>query len=856
AAEKIQARVACNIPQVRLIRHKKNLVLRNALLKGDFTVDAQKLSWDINSIKIDSMDLDLDSEGTLIFGSQSSPAALELKAAGWHINVAAVARSFKKLAGDLAWVQSAFSVAREGVLTKTTCRLVARQTGSGWIVPEIQATGRLDRGLISIPGADLDLADLSGDVILENQRVDFKLMQGRLPYGIFEQLDARIDWQQAAILQVSAPRATVRLEEFYPWLVTFENLQELRQYVSAATGELAFTQLEIDGPLTLPADWQMAMAATVRDVTISVPDISGPLHLSQGVVGLKQKALVFEKVRVQYLDADTVTSGKIQGKPGQLELLRLLLDGALGEQAIAGFHRLMALPEYLRVQPALQIAKMDLQWDARDSATVVGEITAGGGTRLSIDAAWAPERWQIHRFELKDVFSSISLRLTRSGARVDLDYSGKLHKATLDHFLKENNTLKGWVDGKLMASGDMNDLRSLQVTGVLRGEGLSLQPWVLSPIAVERFALDCRGKSARLESADLIVAGTPMRLKGTAGMEARAYIFDLDLAVDSLNAAALNKIRDEVTSRAKKPETDEKKLLPVSGVIRLKTPRFTFKEYTLSPLHADIAIRSDTVEAVVTRAELCGISTPGTITIKPEGLQVSFKPTAVEKDLQATWECLQTRPLRADSRYSLSGIIETSGPAADLVRNLRGDLAFASDDGLIHRSNILTKIFSLLNITEIFAGKTSGLGENGFGYNAIRAHATVKAGALNFDQILVDGHAMKISGEGTVNLVEEKMAVNLLVAPLKMFDRLIKRIPVVGYITGGSVLSVPVKVKGATADPQVGLVPPAAVGRGLVGILERILKAPLEVVTSLPGVNGLKTPPTAPEAGKSGSASD
>ncbi|MCP3955730.1 MAG: hypothetical protein GY697_26475, partial [Desulfobacterales bacterium] len=46
AAEKIQARVACNIPQVRLIRHKKNLVLRNALLKGDFTVDAQKLSWD------------------------------------------------------------------------------------------------------------------------------------------------------------------------------------------------------------------------------------------------------------------------------------------------------------------------------------------------------------------------------------------------------------------------------------------------------------------------------------------------------------------------------------------------------------------------------------------------------------------------------------------------------------------------------------------------------------------------------------------------------------------------------------------------------------------------------------------
>ncbi len=94
---------------------------------------------------------------------------------------------------------------------------------------------------------------------------------------------------------------------------------------------------------------------------------------------------------------------------------------------------------------------------------------------------------------------------------------------------------------------------------------------------------------------------------------------------------------------------------------------------------------------------------------------------------------------------------------------------------------------------------------------------------------------MKVSGEGTVDLMNDNLDLNLLVAPLKTVDRLVKKMPVVGYITGGSVLSAPVRIQGSTADPQVRPLPPAAVGRGLMGILERTLKAPLKVVESLPG---------------------
>ncbi len=851
AAEKVQARVACRIPEVRLTRKKESLVLQNAQLKGDIEADAQKLSWDINSFKVGSLDLDLDSEGTLVFGSRTRPATLSLNAVGWHIDVAAVARSFRKLAGDQAWVQTAFNVARAGVLTKTTCRLVARRVDDGWLVPQIRAAGRLDRGLIAIQDAELDLADVSGDVVLENQRVEFKQMRGRLSYGAFDKLDAWIDWHKTATLAVTAPRGTLDLSKFYPWLTGLEGLQHLQEFVYTAEGELALTQIELGGPLTSPSDWKIDIAAGVKEVLITSPQLGGPLHLSQGSAEFKSRELELKQVHAKYLDADMIISGKIIGDPGDPELLQLSLDGTAGEETLTWCRQWIKVPEYLRVKAPLKITGMNLQWDAQPQVTVKGAITTAGGVRLMTDAAFAPEHWQISRLELNDDSSHAFFKLIRAGQRVDLDYTGKLHKTTLDRIFNQNQILNGWIEGKLQASVDMRNLSASRLTGMLQGAGLVVPGPSKVPIEFQRFVLDGQGETVSLQAAELTVGGTPMHLRGTAGAgPRRSLTFDLDLAAESLDGALLKTIWETPTSRGVQPEARMKAELPIEGVVRFTTQRFTFKEYTWSPLDATITVQAENTKVAVTRADICGIATPGTIIYKAGEWNLAFKPAAKMKNLQTAWQCLQSRPLQADSVFNLIGNVASKGEPADLITNLRGDLSFSSDDGSIHRANILTKIFSLLNITEIFAGKTSGLGEKGFGYDAIRAHAAIKAGMLDFDNILLDGHAMKISGKGTVNLVDEMVDLTLLVAPLKTIDRLVKQVPVVGYITGGSILSVPVRIRGSASDPSVVLLPPAAVGRGLVGILERTLKVPLKVVEYLPGVNLPKEQPADSQTGE------
>jgi hypothetical protein len=842
AADSVKARVVGRVPAVEIKRQKRRVMLKKIAFKGDIEADARKLRWKLTSLKVDSAGLELGGSGTFVFGSRKVPATLKMDAAVKRIDVATAAQSFTDIAGDLAWVQSAFQVARAGTLANATCNLTAVKTAGKWTVPDIKATGSLTGGFITIPGADLDLEEVSGEVVLENERVDFKQMKGRLPYGTFDKLDARIDWQQAATLGISSPRATLALEQFYPWLVAFHDLQDLRKFITTADGDLNLSKLELSGALTSPATWKIEVAAGFKDVTIASPELKGPLHLSRGEASFKPQNLSLEKIHLKYLDADAVISSTILGNPGRPGQLNLAFDGTIGEQTLVWMRRFIALPEHLRVQPPLEISGMSLQWDDRSNVTVVGEIATAGGTRVAADAAFAPGRWQINRFELNDGISDVSLKLTRSAERIDLEYSGKLQKKTLDGLLKENKTLEGWVDGNLKASLDIKNPRSSTITGTIRGEGLILQLLAVSPVELKRFSIECQGKTARVESADLILAGTPMRLQGTAGITDREYKFDLELSADSFDAEALNKIQGEQPARAEEPKASQKEEVPINGIIRFKTPKFTFEDYTWSPLHADITIRPEVVKVTVTRADLCGISTPGTITITPEGLHLVFRPAASNQNLQKSGECLQDKPLQADSLFNLIGELEASGPAKDLVKTLQGDIAFSSDNGMIHRSNILTKIFAFLNITEVFAGKSSGLGEKGFGYDAIRAHAAIKGGVLNFDEILVDGHSMKISGEGPVNLVDKTVDVTLLVAPLKTFDRIVKRLPVIGYITGGSILSVPIRIKGSMANPEVVPLPPGAVGRGLVGILERTLKAPLEVIESFPAGHAKESP--------------
>jgi hypothetical protein len=68
------------------------------------------------------------------------------------------------------------------------------------------------------------------------------------------------------------------------------------------------------------------------------------------------------------------------------------------------------------------------------------------------------------------------------------------------------------------------------------------------------------------------------------------------------------------------------------------------------------------------------------------------------------------------------------------------------------------------------------------------------------------------------------------VAPFKTVDRIVKYIPLIGNILGGTLVSIPFRAIGELGDPDVIPLSPTAVGAGLLGILQRTLTLPITII--------------------------
>jgi hypothetical protein len=103
-------------------------------------------------------------------------------------------------------------------------------------------------------------------------------------------------------------------------------------------------------------------------------------------------------------------------------------------------------------------------------------------------------------------------------------------------------------------------------------------------------------------------------------------------------------------------------------------------------------------------------------------------------------------------------------------------------------------------------------------------------GKVRFDEILIDGNSLKITGQGSIDLNDATVDIILLAAPLKTVDRIVNNLPIIRYIAGGSLISIPLRVEGKLRDISVVPLPPSAVGKGLLNIMGRTLKAPFKLV--------------------------
>lgn len=316
---------------------------------------------------------------------------------------------------------------------------------------------------------------------------------------------------------------------------------------------------------------------------------------------------------------------------------------------------------------------------------------------------------------------------------------------------------------------------------------------------------------------------------GNAVLSKGKLLLDMNATADFLEWSTIKDFADNKlfkTDETKKSSNDSF----LSGIIKAKVKYLKYGDLTLSPVHADITLGAGNIPIALVDADLCGVSLTGIIETSPDKFQFRIFPFARDGKIDSSINCFFNKRQVATGSFSLDSEIYTKGKGAEITRLLNGTLNFKAKEGRIYQLGFLSKIFALLNLTEIFRGKIPDLVGEGFAYNSITASGKLENGKFVITNFVIDGASMAIVCTGNIDLNKKSIDLVVLISPFKTIDLIIKYIPVVTQILDGNIISIPFRVTGKIDDPDVTPLSPSAVGSGILNMLKRTIMLPVRII--------------------------
>lgn len=647
----------------------------------------------------------------------------------------------------------------------------------------------------------------------------------------FSQLSFMIDWAKTAQLKVQFQHARLALDEFYPWLLSFKDVSRTLKDFQAMKGRVEITGLHLEGPLRHPKQWQFRGSGTFHNYSLKAAFLPDPLTLQRGAFQSATQKLTLTDARGTLLDASFNGSGSLIGHLYDLHAAQLQFAGKVGPHAMAWLDRVTYLPASLQIKPPLTVPAARFTWTKARSIKFKGAFSTRNGPRVGLDLVHTPGQLLIKDLSLQDRTSRAVLTMNLNKTAADVSFRGNLTHTTLDRLLVHNHFLDGFVQGDFRAHIPLNKPLNTDAQGTLQGAGLKYPGKTLIPFQLQRFSCKAEHHKLIVRSARLNWQGEDMDLHGHGEFSPRGLVFDMGLSTGSLD---WNRIQKDL---ARKSSTEQHAgssnsfwKLPVQGILRIDAKRFTYGNLTWHPCQANIYWGTRQLKVVIVKADLCNISTPGVITIKPpDQVHIDFTPTARNQSLNTALACLFNKKRLMDGRFDLHAELTAHGKPQALGESLGGNVQLVAHKGRIFRFNILAKIFTVLNFTNIFVGRLPDLTKEGLGYRSITVQGDMHQGKLILKKAVIDGDSLELVSQGNVDLIHKTLSLTVLVAPLKTVDIILNHIPLVGKIVG-RIVSIPVEVTGNWNAPAVIPLSPTAVGSELLGIMKSTLGLPFKII--------------------------
>jgi hypothetical protein len=215
----------------------------------------------------------------------------------------------------------------------------------------------------------------------------------------------------------------------------------------------------------------------------------------------------------------------------------------------------------------------------------------------------------------------------------------------------------------------------------------------------------------------------------------------------------------------------------------------------------------------------------------PYHVTCGIEGASAEKFLQALGVTKQevTGTLSLEADISGRGATE-----AEIKKTALGSAKVRFEEGTIRRFATLSKVFSILNVSQLLKFHLPDMVSGGMPYDEITGNLSFRDGTVTTSDLFVKSEAMNISVVGKADIVKEELDLTIGVQPLQTVDKIVNRIPIVGWILTGkdrSLITSYFEAKGPWHDPKVSAVPVKALGKGVFNIFKRVFQLPAKLFT-------------------------
>ena len=693
--------------------------------------------------------------------------------------------------------------------------------------------------------------------------VNWSNIQGVAGPNSIHETEGSVRWKDEVFLDIRKLNASLDSGPLFAELKRYSVLQEvLSKVLLSIDGPLEATDAWLQGPVKNPRKWEYSITADTKGLDFHSPLLPGPSHIEQASVQADQENIRISSCKMRLSDQQMSLNGdlkhkKWQGWQGWLELSGTVREGI--SQWVKAKDWIPAL--YFPSTPCT-LNHLKVAWDQKKTdvkGEIISDIENKKAIKVKLDLSSSPKE-----FSIKDLTiiapaekASLSLNLLQAPREnLLLNWEGCLKGNTLDKILEKNKILSGHIKGSCNLSCSLEDPSSARLKGSIEASGLNWHWGVTEPIAVKYADLAGHNSWTDIEELFLRINGESVMSKGRASFSKHNIDLDLDLKSDSLSWENLSRFID--TYKEKHPSPDlaptpksPNSPLSLTGRINFELARFKYTsikeaafpdkdqkvtDYVWQPLTGQVKLLPQGKTAVsISSGTVCGLNTTGTWRSGPgPDLTNLFISTDHEKKVlfQDVLSCLGYDQDILEGPFVLNVSLEGAPKNWQ-----RGNVELRSANGRIRRMTLLSKIFSVLNVIDLFS--KNGLPDlltEGFPFSQMDIKGIIKDNNLIIDYAIIKGKGLNLFGSGKIDLDDMDADMIVLVAPLKTIDTIVSKVPLLGKAIGGkdaTIVAFPVKIKGQIKDPEVTVLSPDAVGGAMIDLVKNTLMLPFRILSPI-----------------------